>query len=188
MKHFLRSLFLPKLTLLEFHGHCCSVGKLCPAFCNCRGCVQYARLPCPSPSPRACSNSCPLSWWCHPTISSSVIPFFCLQFSPASESLIVSQLFASSGQSITASASVLPVNIQGWFPLGSTSLICCSPRDSQESSQIPQFKSINSLLLSLFYGPTLASVMTTGNTIALIIWTFVGKVMSLFWICCLGWS
>ena len=122
MKHFLRNLFLPKLTLLEFHGRC-SVGKLCPTFCNCRGCMQYARLPYPSQSPRVCSNSCPLSWWCHPTISSSIIPFFCLQFSPASESLIISQLFASGGQSITASASVLPMNIWGWFPLGLTGFI-----------------------------------------------------------------
>ena len=74
----------------------------------------------------ACSNSCPLSQWCHPTISSSVIPFFsCLQSFPASGSLPVSQLFASGGQSIrtSVSVSVLPVNIQGWFPLGLTGLI-----------------------------------------------------------------
>ena len=80
--------------------------------------------------------------------------FFCLQSFPASGSFLMSQLFASSGQSITASASVLPVNIQGWFPLGSTSLICCSPRDSQESSQIPQFESINSSAISFLYSTT----------------------------------
>ena len=80
----------------------------------------------PSPSSRTCSNSCPLSRWCHPTISSSVIPFSsCLQSFPASGSFLMSRLFASSGQSIgaSASASVLPMNIQGWFPLGLTGLI-----------------------------------------------------------------
>ena len=89
--------------------------------------LQHTRLPCPSPSPGACSNSCPLSQWCHPTILFSVIPFSsCLQPFPASESFPTSRLFASGGQSIgaSASASVLPMNIQGWFPLGLTSLIC----------------------------------------------------------------
>ena len=84
------------------------------------------RLPCPSLSPGVFSNSCPLSWWCHPTISSCVTRFSsCLQSFPASGSFPVSQLFASGGQSIetSASASVLPMNIQGWFPLGLTGLI-----------------------------------------------------------------
>ena len=87
--------------------------------------LQHARLPCPSPSPRLCSNSCPLSQWCHPTISSSVIPFFCLQSFPASGPFLMSQLFASGGQNIGASASVsvFPMNIQNWFPLGLTDLI-----------------------------------------------------------------
>ena len=81
--------------------------------------LQHTRLPCPSASPEACSNSCPLSRWCHPTISSSVVPFSsCLLSFPASGSFPVSQLFASGGQSIGASASVLPMKIQGWFPLG----------------------------------------------------------------------
>ena len=82
--------------------------------------LQLARLPCPSPSPGVCSNSCPFSWWCHPTISSSFVPFsFCLQSFPASGSFPMSQLFASDGQSIGASpsVSVLPMNIQDWFPL-----------------------------------------------------------------------
>ena len=76
-------------------------------------------------SPRACSNSYPLSWWCHPTISSFVIPFFCLQSSPASGSFPMSQFFTTGGQSIgvSASASVLPMNIQDWFPLGLAGLI-----------------------------------------------------------------
>ena len=85
--------------------------------------LQHARLPCPSPSPRACSNSCPLNQRPHPTISSSVVAFSsCLQSFPASGSFPMSQLFASSGQSIgaSASASVLSVNIQDWFPLGLT--------------------------------------------------------------------
>ena len=88
--------------------------------------LQHARLPLPSPTPRACSNSCPLSPWCHPTISSSVIPFSsCLQSFPASESFLMSQFFPSGVQSIGASvsASVLPMNIQDWFPLGLTGLI-----------------------------------------------------------------
>ena len=86
--------------------------------------LQHTRLPCPSPSPGACSNSCPLNWKCHPTISSSVIPFsFCLPSFPASDSFQMSQLFASGGQNIGASATVLPMNIQGSIPLGLTGLI-----------------------------------------------------------------
>ena len=88
--------------------------------------LQHARLPCPSPAPRACSNSCPLSQWCHQTISSSVVPFSsCLQSFPASGSFPMSQFFTSGGQSIgvSISASLLPVNIQDWFSLGLTGLI-----------------------------------------------------------------
>ena len=87
---------------------------------------QHTRLPCPSPTPRACSNSGPLSRWCHPTISSSVSPFSsCPQSFPASGSFPMSQLFASGGQSIgtSVSTSVLPVNIQDRFPLGWTGWI-----------------------------------------------------------------
>ena len=86
--------------------------------------LQYARLPCPSLSPRDCSNSCPLSWWCHPTISSSVIPFSsCPQSFPASGSFPMSWLFASASQNVGVSASVFPMNIQDQFPLGLTGLI-----------------------------------------------------------------
>ena len=88
--------------------------------------MQHARLPCPSPPPRACSNSRPLGWWCYPTILSSVIPFTsCLQSFPASGSFPMSQFFPSGDLSIgvSASASVLPMNIEDWFPLGSTGLI-----------------------------------------------------------------
>ena len=85
--------------------------------------LQHARLPCPLPSLGTCSNSCPLSPWCHPTISSSVIPFSCPQSFPASGSFLMSQLFTSGGQSIGASASVLPVNNQSWLLLELTGLI-----------------------------------------------------------------
>ena len=86
--------------------------------------VQHARLPCRLPTLKAYSNSCPSSWWCHPAISSSVIPFSsCLQSFLASGSFPMSQFFASGGQNIGASASVLPMNIQDWFPLGWTGLI-----------------------------------------------------------------
>ena len=108
---------------------------------------------CPSPTPGAYSNSCPFSRWCHPVISSSVIPFSsCFQSFPMTQFLILG------GQSIVVSAltSVLPMNIQDWFPLGLTGPI--NPRDSQESSPTPQFKSINSLVLTFLYSPTLTSI------------------------------
>ena len=103
---------------------CCSVAQSCLDALQLHG-LQHAKLPCPSPSPRACSNSCPLSWWCHPTILSSLVPFCsCLQSFSASGSFSVSQLFTSGDftSSIGASASVLPMNIQDWFPLGWTGL------------------------------------------------------------------
>jgi len=88
--------------------------------------LQYTRLPCPSPTPGACSNSCSSSRWCHPTISSSVVPFSShFQSFPALGSFLMSQFFPSGGQSIevSASTSVLPMNIQDWFPLGLTGWI-----------------------------------------------------------------
>ena len=103
---------------------CCSVAQSSlTLFCDP---MDYGTLPCPSPSPGLCSNSCPLSRWCHPTISSSVVPVSsCLQSFPVSGSSQMSQFFSSGSQSIgaSASASVLPMNIQGWFPLGWTGLI-----------------------------------------------------------------
>ena len=93
------------------------------------------------------SNSCPLSQWCHPTILSSVAPFSsCPLFFPAAGSFPVSWLFALGGQIIGALASVLPINIQGWFPLGLTVWSPCCPRNCQESSPASQFKGINSWL------------------------------------------
>ena len=139
--------------------------------------LQNARLLHPSPSPRACSNSCPLSRWCHPTILSSVIHFsFCPQSFPASGSLLMSQLFASGGQCIgaSASASLLPMNSQDWFPLELTALISLQSRDSQESSPTAQFKWW--LQWSAFFMVQLSHpYMTTRKTIALTIQTFVCK-------------
>jgi len=114
----------------------------------------------PSPTPGVYPNSCPLSWWCHPTMSSSVVPFSShLQSFPASGSFPVSQIFTSVGQSIkvSVSTSVLPMNTQDWSPLGWTGWISLQSRDSQESSPTPQFKSINSLVLSFLYSPILTS-------------------------------
>ena len=123
--------------------------------------LQHARPPCPSPTPGVHSNSRPLSRWCHPTISSSVIPFSSrLQPFPASGSFQISQFFASGGQTIgvSASASILPMNIQDWFPLDGLVGSPCNARDPQESSPTPQFKSISSPVLSFLYSPTLTSV------------------------------
>ena len=100
-----------------------SVAQSCLTLCNH---MDYSTPgPRPSPTPGACSNSCPLSQWCHPAISSSIIPFSCLQSSPASGSFLMSQFFASGGQTIgtLVSASVLSMNIQGWFLSGLTGLI-----------------------------------------------------------------
>ena len=123
--------------------------------------LQHARLPCPSLSPGVCSNSCPSSQWFCLTISSSATLFsFCLQSFPASGSFPLSWLFASGGQIIgaSASASVLPMNIQGWFPLGLIGLISLQSRGFSRVFSSTQLKSINSLVLSLLYGPTLTSI------------------------------
>ena len=123
--------------------------------------LQHTRLPCLSPTPGACSNSCPSSQWCHPSISSSVFPFSSsLQSFAASGSLHISQFFASGGQRIgvLASALVLPMNIQDWFPLGWTALISLQSKGLSEFSPAPQFKSINSPELSFLYSPTLTSI------------------------------
>ena len=123
--------------------------------------LSHARLPWPWPTPGAYLNSCPYSQWCHPIISFSVVPFSsCLQSFPASGSLPMSQFFVSGGQSIrvSASASVLPMNIQDWFPLGWTCLISLqSKRLSRVSSSITIW-SINSSALSLLYDPTLTPI------------------------------
>ena len=128
--------------------------------------LQHTRPPCPSPIPRVHPNPSPSSRWCHPTILSSVVPFSsCPQSYPASGSFPVSQFFTSGGQSIgvSASTSMLPMNTKDWSPLGWTGWMSCSPRDSQESSPTPQFKSINSSVLSFLYSPTLTSIHTHWN-------------------------
>ena len=147
---------------LEFPSFCCFCCSVVSGSLPPHG-LQHSRLPCPSPSPGACSNSCPLSQWCHPTISFSVIPFsFYLQSFPASGFFFFSAswLFASVGQSIEAlvSASATPVNIQNWFPLGFTDLISLlSPRTLK--SLLQQHSSKASVLwCSAFFGPTLTSI------------------------------
>ena len=108
--------------------------------------LQHTRPPCPSSTPKDCSNSCTLSWWCHPTISSSVTPFSSFESFPASGSFLMSRLFASGGQSngASASASVLPMNIQDWFPLALTGLIFLQSKGlSRVFSKTTQFKNIN---------------------------------------------
>ena len=143
---------------------------------------QNTKPPCPSPTPRAYSNSCPLCWWCHPAISSSVIPFSsCPQSFPASGSFPMSQLFTSDGQSIgvSASTSVLPMNTQDWSPLGWTGLI------SLQSKGLSSLLQHHSSKASVFWHSAFFTVrlsppyLFTGKTIALTRRTFVGKVMSL---------
>ena len=122
--------------------------------------LQHARPLCPSPIPRDHSNSCPSSWWCHPAILSSVVPFFCLQCFPASGSFPRSQFFASGGQStgISASASVLPMNIQDWFPLGLADWISSQSKGLSRVFSNTTVQSINSSALIFLYGPTLTSI------------------------------
>ena len=144
--------------------------------------LQHARLPCLSPSSGVCSNSHPLSQWCHPTISSSVVPFSCLQSFPASGSFAVSRLFPSSGWNIesSASASVLPMNIQEWFPLGFTGLIFLQSKGlstifSNTTVQKHQFFGAQPFLWSNCHIHT----WLLEKPLALTRWTFVSKVMSL---------
>ena len=121
---------------------------------------QHTRPLCPSPTPGVYPNSCPSNRWCHPAISSSIVPFSsCPQPLPASGPF-PSQLFAWGGQSIgvSASASVLPMNTQDWPPLGWTGWISLQSKDSQVSSPKPQFKSINSSAFSFLHHPTLTSI------------------------------
>ena len=141
--------------------------------------LQHARLPSLSQSPGVCSNSYPLSRWCHTPILSSVIPFSsCLQSFPASRSFPMSQLFTSGDQSIGAS-SVLPMNIQGWFPLGLTGLI------SLQSKGFSRVLSSTTVWRCQFFGAQpffivqLSHPYVTRKTIDLTIQTFVGKAMSL---------
>ena len=152
---------------------------------------QHTRPPCPSPTPRVYPNPCPLSRWCHPTISSSIVPFSsCPQSFPASGSFQMSQLFAWGGQrtGVSASTSVLPMNTQNWSPLEWTGWI------SLQSKGLSRVFSNTTVQKHQFFSTQPSSqsnthpYMTTGKTIALTRRTFVGKVMSLLLICYLGWS
>ena len=123
--------------------------------------LQHARFPCPSTTPRVHPNSCPLSWWCHPTISSSLVPFSsCPKSFPASGSFQMSQLFTWGGQSIgvSGSTSVLPVNTQDWSPLGWTGWISLQSKGLSRVFYKSQFKNISSSALSFLYSPTLISI------------------------------
>ena len=144
---------------------------------------QHARLPCPSPIPGAYSNSCPASQWCHPTISSSVVPFSsCPQSFPASGSFPMRQFFASGGQSIgvSASTSVLPMNILDWFPLGWTGWISLQSKGTLKSLLQHHSSKASILRRSAFIMVQLSHpYMAAGKTIPLPRWTFVGNQFSL---------
>ena len=150
--------------------------------------LQHTRLP--SLSPGVCSSSCPLNWWCHPTISSSALLFSsCPQSFLASGSFPVSHLFASGGQSIGASTLVLPMNIQVWFPLGLIGLISLLSKGLSKS--LLQHHSLKASILwhSAFFMVQVSQLyMTTGKTIALTIWTLSAKWCLCFLISCLGLS
>ena len=123
--------------------------------------LQHARPPCPSPTPKVYSNSCPLSPWCHPTVSSSVVPFSsCPQSLPASGSFPMSQLFTGDGRStgVSALASVLPMKTQDWSPLEWTGWIFLQSKGLSRVFSTPQFKNINSSALSFLYNTTLTSI------------------------------
>ena len=150
--------------------------------------LQHSRLPYPSLSLGVCSNSCPFSWGCHPTISSSVVPFSsCPPSSPASGSFPVSWLFTLGGQNIGTSASVFSINIQGWFPLGLTGLISSLSKKLKSFLQHHSLKA-SILQCSVFFIVTLISIHDYFKNIALTIRTFVGKAMPLLLILCLGLS
>ena len=145
---------------------------------------QHTRLLWPLLSLGDCSDSCPLSWWCYLIILSSTAPFsLCLQSFPTSAAFPISQLFALDGQSIgaLASATVLPMNIQGWFPLGLTGFISLQSKGLKSLLQCHNSKESAFWCSAFFMVQLLHPNMTTGKTIALTIWTFVCKVMSLFY-------
>ena len=136
--HHIKSWHLPVLWLLVSSVQSCLSSDLVMSDSLL---LQHARLSCPSPVPEACANSCPLSWWGHPTISSSVVPVSSwLQSFPASGSFPRSQFFTSGGLSIVASASVLPVNIQDWFPLGLTGWISLQSKGLLRKRAILSYK------------------------------------------------
>ena len=129
--------------------------------------LQHTRLPCPSPIPRACSNSYPLSWWCHPTISSCCPLLLPPSIFPSIKSFQMSQFFTSGGQSTGVSASVLPMNIQDWFPLGLNWLYLLSVQRTLKSLLQHHSSKASILWCSAFFIAQLSHpYMTTGKTIA----------------------
>ena len=142
-----------KISILLLFGHSVMSNSLGP-----HG-VQHTKLPCPSLFPRACSNSCPLNQWCHPIILYSIMPVSsCLQ-SFQLRSFLMSQLFATGSQSIgaLASASVLPINIHNWFPLGLTSLISLQSKGLSRVFSNSTVQKHQLFVLRFLYGPTLIS-------------------------------
>ena len=149
---------MTQFTFLVVSVQFSSVAQLCPILCNP---MNHRTPPCLSPTPGVNPNSCASSQWCHPAISSSVVPFSsCPQCFPASGSFPMSQLFASGGQSIgvSASAPVLPMSTQDWSPLGWTGWISLQSKGLSRVCSTPQFRSINSSVLSFLYSPTLTSI------------------------------
>ena len=162
---------------------------------------QHTRLPCPSPTPEACSNSCPSSHWYHPTILSSVVPFSYLQSFTASGSFLMNQFFTPGGPSIEVSAlaSLFPMNIQDWFPLGLTCLIFLQskglsrvfsppPKKQKESSPTLITQHFNSLALSFLYSPTLTTIHDYWKNHHLDWMDLCWQSNVCFLICCLDWS
>ena len=165
------------MTLILFS----SVAQLCLTL-QAQG-LQHTRLPCPSPTPVVCPNSCPSSQWFHPTISSSVVPFSsCPQSFPASGSSPMSQFFASGSQSIgaSASASVPSMYTQDWSHLGWTGWLSLQSKGLSRVFSNTTVQSINSSVLSFLCNPTLTFIHDYWKTIALTRRTFVGKVISLW--------
>ena len=153
---------------------------------------QHTRLPCPSPNPGVYPNSYPLSWWCHPTISSSVVPFSSyLQSFPASGSFPMSQFFTSGSQSIgvSASTSVLPMNIQDLFPLGWTGWISLQSKVLSRVFSNTTVQKYQFLVLSFLYSPILTSICDYWKNYSFdktdLCWQ---SNVSAFLICCLDWS
>ena len=160
-----RNLILRSLPLIKEMICCCCCSITQSLFNNSNSLwphgLQHTRLPCSSPSPGVCSYSCPVSQWCHPTTSSSVVPFSsCPQSFPASGPFPMSQLFTSGGHStgVSASALVLQWIFRVDFPWDWLIWSTCYPSDSQESSPASQFESISSLALSLLYDLALISI------------------------------
>ena len=153
---------------------------------------QHTRPPCPSPAPGVYPNPCPSSWWCHPAISSSIVPFSCCpQSFPASGSFPMSQLFAWGSQStgVSASTSDLPMDFPGLISFRVDCLDLLAVQGTHKSLLQHHISKASILQCSAFFIVQLSHpYITTGKTIALIRWTFVGKVMSGICICCLGWS